>query len=253
MSMENPDSNAHFEADKYIETNFDVVENNLEIAEVANGFAMQIIEAHKDGDMKVVSVIGGPASGKSRLAQSILATVESHGLQASSISTDDYNLGTREWRWERERDDPLSLKDFELLNKHIVEIAEITGQEQVNVPLYDAATGKAIGTGEQSWTKSVGRSDLLIVEGDFDAVEGGDLLIFVDVPNEARLQARIDRDLEKRGQADAEVITRSFYSRHEKQYIPHTEPALLRADYVLKVDPIHNEWHYDILQRAAID
>jgi uridine kinase len=208
-----------------------------------------IIQGIMVDGMKVVSVIGGPTAGKGTLVKACMKKLEEAEMKSDTLATDDYCVGTREWRWTREKEDPLSLKDFALLNAHLEAIRNVDDDyEEVAVPTYDEETGLAIEAGEENYKHKIGRSDVIFVEGDFDAVERPDLLVYIDVPAEARMQARIARDLAKRGETDSEKIADSFRSRYEKQYLPYTLPAIERASLVLRVNPIPGEWQYDIYQ-----
>src|SRR5436305_1780736 len=99
--------------DSVITKNFELQESRL-TAEQATQYLVEIIKALPVQGLKVIALVGGPASGKSTLVKSLIDALAKLGLKADSISTDDYAVGTRAWRWEREREDPLRLKDFAL-------------------------------------------------------------------------------------------------------------------------------------------
>ncbi len=227
---------------------FELIGSALHSEQVAAELS-NIIRGIPGDVMKVVSVIGGPTAGKGTLVKALIKQLEEAGLRADTLATDDYCVGTREWRWTREKEDPLSLKDFALLNTHLEAIRNIDDEdEEIAVPTYDEETGLAIEAGEENYKHKVGRSDVIFVEGDFDAVEQPDLLIYVDVPAESRMQTRIARDLEKRGESDPERVATSFKSRYESQYLPYTLPAVEKANIVLQVNPVPGAWEYDIYQ-----
>ena len=67
-----------------------------------------------------------------------------------------------------------------------------------------------------------------------------DKTVFLDVPDEVRLENRVYRDLQKRKEADdpklAEQKTReNFTSRQATQYIPYTLPNREKANLVINV------------------
>jgi uridine kinase len=225
---------------------FELQESQLTAVQATQYLSQAILGLPGEGT-KIISIIGGPASGKDTLVGSLIDDLKGTGLAADSIGTDDYGIGTREWRWEREREDPLKLKDFALLNQKVEAIKKITSDdEKVAVPTYDQKTGLAVAAGEENYTHKIGKTDVLFVQGDFDAVEHPDLMVFIDVPAETRMQVRIARDLAQRGEVDAEKVANSFKSRHEKQFIPYTAPAVEKAGLVLKVNPIPEAWQYDV-------
>jgi uridine kinase len=232
--------------DSVLSNQFELQESQLTVAQ-ATQYLSQAIQGLPSEGTKVISIIGGPASGKDTLVGSLIDDLKGTGLAADSIGTDDYGIGTREWRWEREREDPLKLKDFALLNQKVEAIKQITSDdEKVAVPTYDQKTGLAVAAGEENYTHKIGKTDVLFVQGDFDAVDHPNLMVFIDVPTEVRLQARIVRDLSERGEVDAEKVANSFKSRHEKQFIPYTAPAIEKADLVFKVTSVPEAWQYDV-------
>ncbi len=229
---------------------FEFAEGPMDNAQAAE-YLSRVVQELPGESMKVVAVVGGPASGKDTLVNLAADKLRQSGLRADAISTDDYNLGTREWRHEREREDPLKLKDFSLLNEHLRRIAILEDGETVALPVYDELTGLAIAAGEEDFLHKAGETDVMFVQGDFDAVEAPNLHVFIDVPTETRLQARIKRDTEKRGEADPEKVAANFRSRQEKQFAPLTAPTIKRSDLVFKVTPTPDSWQYNIYRRTS--
>ncbi len=237
-----------------IQENFALIVDGLSTQEVSRWLA-NTIAALVTHDTKVVSIVGGPAAGKSTLTAKLTDECAARDLSSDFLSTDDNCLGTRAWRWEHERDDPLSLKDFDLLNRHIQAIKRIKAGDTVKTPVYDQESGLAIETGAENFPHSIGKVDVLFVEGDFDPVDDADMRIFIDVPAHARMQARINRDLVARGEVDPQKVAASFLSRHENQFKPHTVPAISRSDIVLKVTPNPSKWKFAIyrVRQAATE
>jgi uridine kinase len=240
--------------DEAIERAYESTASSLTKLQTAH-YITEVIKGLPGEAMKVVAVVGGPASGKSQLVQAVLADMAAGGLAADSISTDDYSVDTREWRWQREiegADPQTELHDFDLLNSYVAAIKGIKGDaERIAVPTYDFKTGLAIAAGQQSYTHRIGRCDILLVEGDFDPVEAPNLKIFVDTRAKDRLDLRIKRDLVERGEVDAERIAASFRLRHNRQFIPYTAPAINNADIAIRTTPGAEQqpWRYDIYKR----
>jgi uridine kinase len=205
-------------------------------------------------DLRVVSLVGGVASGKSKLTAALIERLGTAGLKAESICTDDTSRYTRQQRWEMLKDPSitgLDLHDGDLLNEKINAIKQLSGDAVVKLPKYDPKTGDAVVVGEANFPHAIGQVDILVVEGDFDLVEQSDLLIYVDAPVAERRKIRIARDLNERTQVGdktvtAEDIGASFDARHASQHVEFTEPTLSKADLVLKVDPRGEIWKYDI-------
>jgi uridine kinase len=231
-----------------INNNFELQQSQLTQAQAAQYLA-EAIQGLPGNRMKLIAVVGGPASGKGELVKAMVTNLTLQGLATDAVSTDDYSIRTRDWRWEHEREDPLKLKDFGLLNQYVEAISKLENDlEKVAVPTYDPETGLAIAAGEENYTHKVGKCDVFIVEGDFDPLENPDLKIFVDMPAEDRLKIRTARDLAERGEVDPEKVAVSFLSRHDKQYVPHTAPAIQTADIAIRVTPQPDLWQYDVYQ-----
>ncbi len=233
--------------------NFEIKQNKFSDTQVITFLAKRIEELPAE-TVKVISLIGGAASGKSTFTRSVIGELAKAGIAADSIGTDDYNRGDRAWRWEHfegdDPEDPIGKYDFDLLNRNIELIKQNISDKPVVVPTYDQTTGLAIDAGKENYTHKVGKVNVLFVEGDFHPVEAPDLVIYLHVPDVVRLQNRISRDLELRGGDDPEKITGSFNFRQHRQHIPYTIPAIESADFVLRVIPVEGSWTYDVFQRA---
>lgn len=228
---------------------FELVQSGLTSDEIAASLGGSIKELHGNG-VEVVSLIGGAASGKSTFARSIVDDLAQSGLTADVVGTDDFNKGDRTWRWEhfegKEDVDPRGKYDFGLLNKKIRAIKQNADPSAVvPVPTYNQATGLAIDEGEENYQHKVGKVDVLIVEGDFHPVEEPDLVVYLNVPDDQRLQNRVNRDVVHRG-GDPQKTTDSFNFRHRVQHLPHTLPTIQEADIVVDVDASNDEWRFNV-------
>lgn len=222
----------------------------------AVAFLCDAVRALSADAVRVVSLVGGAASGKSTMAKAIVNQLAQSGVRADSMSTDDFNKGDRAWRWEHfegeNAEDPIGKYDFDLLNKKIEAIKQNKDPNKtIAVPTYDQATGLAIDAGEENYTHKIGPIDVLLVEGDFHPVNNPDLVVFLHVPDAQRLHNRITRDVVHRG-GDRVKTTNSFNFRHHKQHIPYTVPTVEKADIVLDVKPNDSGWLYDVYQVQEI-
>ena len=201
----------------------------------------------KDGTTSVVALYGGAASGKSTLAQQLVAELRNAGHSADVIGTDDYVIGDRPYRREHfERKEPRAKYDFDLLNQKIREICALEDGQTVGVPTYDEETGVAIAAGEENFEHQIGKVDVLFIEGDFPEVEDPALTVFLHVSDEQRLQQRIARDALKRGEADEAKTTENFWQRHETQHLPITIGAIEHADVIVEGTIDQDRRHFDI-------
>ena len=63
-------------------------------------FLEHVLQEKASQRTQIVSLVGGPGSGKSTISAGLIASLSSGRLKADVISTDDYNIGDREWRWQ---------------------------------------------------------------------------------------------------------------------------------------------------------
>lgn len=247
--------NGNKDSDKFVRSvlakGFELQEADLTREQVLELLAKAIADIPGE-TTKVVSLIGGAASGKTSLSKMLAEKMAEKGVSADAIGTDDFNIGDRSWRWENfEGDnpkDPRSKYDFDLLNQKIDAIkANHDPTKTVAVPTYNQATGLAVDAGEENYTHHIGPVDALVVEGDFHPVSQPDLVVFLHVPDDQRLQNRIDRDVVHRG-ADEAKTTANFNLRQERQHFPHTLPTVESANIVLDATVDGQNWRYNVYQ-----
>lgn len=214
-------------------------------------FLADAIKAQAKDGLKVISLIGGAASGKSTITRQLVEKLDEIGVTSDAISTDDYVIGDRDYRREHfEGSEPRAKYDFELMREYIDVITKLEDGESLGVPTYDPETGIAIYAGEANYTHRIGKVDVLIVEGDFSEVDKADLTIYLHVPDMQRLQNRIERDRLERGEPRVRAITDNFNLRQSAQHVPYTLPAVNTADVVLSAGSGENAWVYDIYHRT---
>lgn len=204
----------------------------------------------------IIAIIGGAAAGKSTLSRSVTKMCD---LNTVIISTDDFLIGTRDYRnLHFGNSSPLSKYDFELLRAKLDDLKLVGNNDQVHLPMYDDSTGAAVPTiGEKNpdvyKTKIVeGPINLIIIEGDFLPDCMLDILIYIHIPDNIRLENRIQRDLEKRGYLKSSDIKNNFNIRQEKQHYPYTIPVAVKADIILcgNKDEAGTEYIFDIYQKG---
>ncbi|MCL5073087.1 MAG: hypothetical protein M1308_19695 [Actinobacteria bacterium] len=193
---------------------------------------------------KVITLIGGPASGKGILAKK-MATILG---RTAVLSTDNYLVGDRNYRRTNIEDpglSPLKKYDFDFLKKQIEDIMKLQDGEEIRIPIYDGHTGIAISQDPNNkpdpstYPEEIqGRQDFIIVEGDFQELpeEIIDKLIYLHVNDKTRRENRLHRDSAKRN-ADVDSINKNFDSRQKTQFIPFTLPQKDKAHLVIEVDP----------------
>jgi uridine kinase len=257
MSIDQEPKDTATSSDEYIERiledTFELSESGLSKDYLIENIVRQI-QSLNSNKTKVIALTGGAGSGKSTLGHSIIEGLVKAGITADIISTDDYNRGDRAWRREHfegsEIRDPRDKWDFGLMNQKIEQIQQNKDEDKkVKVPTYNQATGIAIDEGEESYLHGIGPVDVLVVEGDMLAVDNPDLTIYLHVPDDVRLQNRIERDMQHRSEVDQQKVIDNFKLRHHNQHLPYTLPAVNWSDVVIDASPTNDEWQYDIYKR----
>jgi len=185
----------------------------------------------------VIGIAGGSCSGKTRLADSIVAGLE--GGEAVVVPVDAYyfdlsHLPPAE-RAAHNFDNPDSI-DFELLTDHLKLLRD---GEDVLVPVYDYITHTR--ASRETWVKrrlsaAAGMRPVVIVEG-LHALHSGDvralmdLTVFVDCDPGTCLARRIERDVRERGRTRESVLDQ-WKRTVVPMYRMYVEPARKLAGLV---------------------
>jgi len=182
---------------------------------------------------KVCGICGGSVAGKTTLTRRLLTLFGTDSV--SVLAFDSYyrdltNLPMSE-RVVRNYDHPDSL-DHQLFVEHL---DMLRSGIDIEVPIYDFATHTRVAE-----TKRVEAHPLVVVEGillaSFPAVaERMDLLVFIDVSEEIRLQRRIKRDVAERGR-NPDDVRRQFAETVAPMHDLYVEPFKSSADRVVGID-----------------
>lgn len=212
-------------------------------------FLADKIQELKAEETKVVSFIAAPAAGKTTFADDLVSELERRGEKAAFMGSDGFVVKDREYRRAHlEGKDPLAKYDFQYMLTLIERIKNNKDPNvEIGVPRYDDSTGLGLDAGEENY-KKIGPVDFLIVEGDFDPVPDPDLHVYMHVPDEVRLQNRIDRDLKIRNE-NLQAVIDTFNLRQKLQHLPYTVPSIKKSDLVLEVDSKEGRYSYTIHTR----
>lgn len=205
----------------------------------------------------VITLTGGPGSGKSTLREHIIQQLEMAGHAADYVSTDDFGLYSRAKRNKliaEGKMNPWTAKDWILLNNLVNKIKK---GESVKAPIYNELTGDAVVVGEENFPHNIPRNlHFFIIEGDFQPVSRVDVKIYFHVPTDIRRENRVVRDLTKRNGGNREEIVKSFDFRLDSQYYPYTLPNVEKSDILImtKAEKSKDEktpfiYSYDIFKK----
>jgi uridine kinase len=177
----------------------------------------------------IVGIAGGTGSGKTTLAEKLLATFAD---RAVVINQDNYYKDlthlTLEERAERNFDHPDSI-DFDLLGKHIVQLKD---HQSVEVPIYNFCTHS-----REKATLTVNPAEIVIVEGILlfavpEIRELCDLKIFVETDDDIRVLRRIERDLNERAR-DFKSVRDQYMTTVKPMHDAYVEPSKRFADIII--------------------
>jgi uridine kinase len=189
----------------------------------------------------VFGVAGGTASGKTTVAQAILAAVG-----ASQVAYLPHDAYYRDMAFltpaERARlnyDHPNSL-ETELLIEHVQEL--VVGQP-VHVPIYDFSEHR-----RTDQTKLVEPSPIILIDGiliytNRELRDLMDVKIYVDTDADVRFIRRMERDMNERGRS-LDSIVKQYLETVRLMHLEFVEPSKRYADVIIP---------YGGLNRVAMD
>ncbi len=178
----------------------------------------------------IIGICGGTGSGKTTVANRILATVSAD--EVIFLQQDSYyrNLNDMplDYRQEVNFDHPDAL-DNDLLVKHIRRLKAGAG---VELPIYDFKTHSRLAE-----TRHVEPKPIIIVEGilifaDARLLEEMDIKIFVDTPDDIRFIRRLRRDLAERGRT-VESVIEQYLATVRPMHMQFVEPSKRYADVII--------------------
>jgi uridine kinase len=176
----------------------------------------------------VVGVAGGSGSGKTSLADDLRAAL---GERCVVLAHDAYYRPLPDaWRaraddWNFDTPDAI---DTALLVRHL---GALRAGRDIEVPTYAFEVHDRVGS------RTVSGAPIVVVEGVLLLAEPAlvaalDLRVFVDTPEDVRLQRRLTRDVEHRGRTPESVRVR-FDRWVRPMHARHVEPSRRYADLVL--------------------
>ena len=190
----------------------------------------------------LIQFTGAPGSGKTTLINKVYEKLKNSII----VSTDDYNIGTREERKNNLNNGGKTIdnKNFALFKEHILKLKTLRANEKLYLPEdYDPGTGYALIKGLKR--EVVGSFDHILIDGNFyignPEVAGltPSAVFYIHMNDKDRLKIRLIRDLvpgKMRGKDENEILYQ-FITRHELEDKPHTIPYMNCADVLIQTYP----------------
>ena len=181
-------------------------------------------------DVFVFGICGGSSAGKTTLTRHLLERLDERDVSVLAFDAYYRDLSHLPFT-ERRRgnfDHPDSL-DRDLFLQHLDALRHGI---DVDVPIYDFSTHTLTGRFER-----VEAAPLLLVEGILllafeEVLERLDYSIFMDVPEEVRLQRRIHRDVTERGRPE-DHVRRQFAATVAPMHDAYVQPSRHQADWIV--------------------
>jgi len=200
--------------------------------------------------VKVCGICGGSGAGKTTLTRRVLSSLGTDLV--SVLAFDSYyrdltSIPMSE-RVARNYDHPDSL-DHELFVTHL---DMLRAGRAIEVPIYDFATHT-----RRAETERVDAHPLVVVEGILlasfpEVAQRIDLLVFIDVSEDIRLQRRIKRDVAERGRQPDDV-RRQFAETVAPMHDLYVEPFKRSADRVVGIDEDYGEVADELCSSMLVD
>jgi uridine kinase len=178
----------------------------------------------------VIGVAGGSGSGKSTVADRVIAVAGQQ--RVAVLSLDSYYCSQSHLAAEERvlvnYDHPNAF-DWTLLRSHL---AQLRDGRSIQVPVYDFATYDR--TGE---TSTVEPGPIIVVEGllvlwDAELADLMDLRVFVDADPDVRFIRRLQRDISERGRT-AESVIAQYLGTVRPAHLQFIEPSKRQADVII--------------------
>jgi uridine kinase len=178
----------------------------------------------------IIGISGGTGSGKTTVANRILASVSAN--EVLFIQQDLYYRNLKDmpldYRNQANFDHPDAL-DNELLSNHL---KKLRAGEPVELPIYDFRTHTRLPD-----TTRINPKPIVIVEGilifaEPRLLEQMDIKVFVDTPDDIRFIRRLRRDIAERGRTLDSVIDQ-YLATVRPMHMQFVEPSKRFADVII--------------------
>ena len=183
-----------------------------------------VLAAGRDDEFRVLAVAGGSCSGKTAVAEAICGRVARAGI----LPMDDYYISrdVDGERFDANFDEPAAI-DMDLIGRHLDVLR--TGAS-IEKPTYDFRLHR------RSGGESFGPFGVVVVDGLFalhpSIAAHVDFGIWVECPDQVRLDRRLRRDVDERGRSRASIL-HQYETTVRPMHEMHVEVTRPRAHLVV--------------------
>ena len=196
----------------------------------------------------LIGIAGGTGSGKTSVANAILAEFSSS--EVALIQQDSYYHNLKHLHLDERATVNFDHPDAVDFNKMGKDLELLMADETVQIPIYDFNTHTR--TDE---TLTIGNHHIIVLEGilalfDEKIRNMMDIKLYVDTPDDIRIIRRIKRDINKRGRTFESVIEQ-YYNTVRPMHQQFVEPSKKFANIIIP-EGGHNKVAIDIIRTKIV-
>jgi len=196
----------------------------------------------------LIGIAGGTGSGKTSVANAILAEFPSS--EVALIQQDSYYHNLKHLHFDERATVNFDHPDAVDFNKMGEDLQLLMADETVQIPIYDFNTHTR--TDE---TLTIGNHHIIVLEGilalfDEKIRNMMDIKLYVDTPDDIRIIRRIKRDINKRGRTFESVIEQ-YYNTVRPMHQQFVEPSKKFANIIIP-EGGHNKVAIDIIRTKIV-
>ena len=196
----------------------------------------------------LIGIAGGTGSGKTSVANAILAEFSSS--EVALIQQDSYYHNLKHLHFDERATVNFDHPDAVDFNKMGEDLQLLMADETIKIPIYDFNTHTR--TDE---TLTIGNHHIIVLEGilalfDEKIRNMMDIKLYVDTPDDIRIIRRIKRDINKRGRTFESVIEQ-YYNTVRPMHQQFVEPSKKFANIIIP-EGGHNKVAIDIIRTKIV-
>ena len=196
----------------------------------------------------LIGIAGGTGSGKTSVANAILAEFSSS--EVVLIQQDSYYYDLKHLHIDERATVNFDHPDAVDFNEMCENLQSLIDGQTVQIPLYNFNTHTRTDD-----TLTIGNHHIIVLEGilalfDEKIRNMMDIKLYVDTPDDIRIIRRIKRDINKRGRTFESVIEQ-YYNTVRPMHQQFVEPSKKYADVIIP-EGSHNKVAIDIIRTKIV-